>query len=145
MCLKNEIPSLRVTGLREDSRAEVPTAFGDSQKRHNNQHCHECGRGLLRLRQGRPAIFCSSICRKAAFRRRRSGAAGISSPAIPAADGTKSHFKDSIKTTSYKAPNCHLYPSNKAPIDGRGYRWPNTPRLDAKLRRNILWCEVTAP
>jgi hypothetical protein len=147
MCLKNETPSLRVTGLREDSRARTPTAFADNQSRRNDQHCHECGRALPRRRQGRPPIFCSSICRKAAFRKRRSGMAGISSPATLIAHGMKLPSEQSIKTTSYKAQSGDLYPSNKAPIEilGCGYRWPNTTRLDAKLRQNILWCEATSP
>ena len=105
--------------------------------------CEQCGESLRQRKLGRPKRFCSTRCRKAAHRE-SSYSAGISSLAWVVPDPGRNGIKKLNKSGVYGTQKRGVSPQFIAPKDilGRGYRWPQTPRLDRKTWVKIVRAEI---
>ena len=135
---------LRVAGRHSHTRSDAGPAIPKTAvpRRESPVTCRACGKRVPR--RGRLQIYCSRRCRQRAYWDRRV-LTGIS------AIGTHDTGHSTTPRKSFSkingVPNPKSRPSNSfnTPLDllgGGQWRWPNSPRLDARTLANILRAEL---
>jgi hypothetical protein len=122
----------------------VPAPQGATNKfisPHNNSPviCASCGKRVAR--NGRTQRYCSARCRDRGRGRGRKALLGqdTRAPATPHKSASNINALQGAKTRSSSFENAPLNI-----LGGGRFRWPATPRLDARTLDNIRRCEIGA-
>ena len=109
---------------------------------HNNSPviCASCGKRVAR--KGRIQRYCSARCRDRGRGRSRKALLGHGTGAPATA------HKSASDINALQRAKPRPSPYTNAPLNilgGGSFRWPGTPRLDARTLENIRRCEVGTP
>jgi hypothetical protein len=108
----------------------------------NPRACNTCGVEIATPQDEQK--FCSSVCRKAGYRRRSARKEALGAPKrfrlYPGTGGRPKNAKFANRTNG---EFCHLPSRFDVPLDilGGGYRWANRPPISPEVWEEILWKE----